>query len=421
MKEILIIKKLGAIENLRIELKPYMVFIGPQSSGKSTIAKIVTILKSMRVLGGLETFESELAAYSIDSYCKPETYIKYTCSKYVFEFSNSKSSFSFNEIDFPKALAKYQKQEEEDSLPNRIKQAEIKKTETIEKLNNYKNMLEERNHNDVEKSVIEKIVADVSEIVVNFTKYTSSVNEHAKSVEEIVSYANYSCYIPAERILISLINDSLLNLLDNKILLPKSILRFGNLYQQARIDIKEWDLPVVNNFRFVYGEDGDSFILNNLKTEIKTKEASSGLQTLLPLLLVMQFYSVQYTGTGIAGVTYVLEEPELNLFPEAQSKLIDFISSKFSTRSEIIITTHSPYILSSLNNHLFRHQVVAKNEKKKIKGLTVDPSQFGAYLIDKGKAKSIFKKDIGLISENEIDNVSEYILNEFEYLNALND
>jgi len=40
----LIIKNFGSIKDLDMEIKDFMVFIGPQASGKSTIAKAVYFL-----------------------------------------------------------------------------------------------------------------------------------------------------------------------------------------------------------------------------------------------------------------------------------------------------------------------------------------------------------------------------------------
>ena len=43
--EKLVINKLGPIEHCELEIKDFMVFTGPQASGKSTIAKSIFSLK----------------------------------------------------------------------------------------------------------------------------------------------------------------------------------------------------------------------------------------------------------------------------------------------------------------------------------------------------------------------------------------
>ncbi len=44
----LIIKDFGPIKKVDIDLSKYIVFIGPQASGKSTIAKAVYFFRSLR-------------------------------------------------------------------------------------------------------------------------------------------------------------------------------------------------------------------------------------------------------------------------------------------------------------------------------------------------------------------------------------
>ena len=50
----------------------------------------------------------------------------------------------------------------------------------------------------------------------------------------------------------------------------------------------------------------------------------------------------------------VIEEPELNLFPSTQHFLIDWIIKKVrKSNGSIVITTHSPYVLSVVDNFKF--------------------------------------------------------------------
>ena len=52
---------------------------------------------------------------------------------------------------------------------------------------------------------------------------------------------------------------------------------------------------------------------------------------------------------------FLLEEPELNLFPSAQNKLVMYVIDKsIANNHRVLLTTHSPYILTSLNNLIVR-------------------------------------------------------------------
>jgi hypothetical protein len=75
---------------------------------------------------------------------------------------------------------------------------------------------------------------------------------------------------------------------------------------------------------------------------------SSGQQELLPLWLALE---------DVARVPFsdlvFIEEPEAHLFPSAQVKLASYLASltsATSSRRRLLITTHSPYVLSHVNN-----------------------------------------------------------------------
>ena len=62
-------------------------------------------------------------------------------------------------------------------------------------------------------------------------------------------------------------------------------------------------------------------------------------------------------------VLRILEEPEAHLFPVAQKQLIELLALMVNQNddNQLIITTHSPYVLTVFNNLLFANRVVEKN------------------------------------------------------------
>ena len=60
MKQKIIIKNFGPIEDVEMEIDDFTIFIGPQTSGKSTIAKSVFFFLSLR---------DELLTLLADWYC----------------------------------------------------------------------------------------------------------------------------------------------------------------------------------------------------------------------------------------------------------------------------------------------------------------------------------------------------------------
>jgi hypothetical protein len=88
-----------------------------------------------------------------------------------------------------------------------------------------------------------------------------------------------------------------------------------------------------------------------------------------------------------------------------------------------VITTHSPYTLSSFNNLLEAWQVAtarpdAKNEVEKLieERYWIKPSDFKAYCIHDGKLESIMDDETGLINGNYLDGVSSEIGSQFDEL-----
>ena len=118
--------------------------------------------------------------------------------------------------------------------------------------------------------------------------------------------------------------------------------------------------------------------------------------------------------------SFIVEEPELNLFPEAQQALLQTLIEKCTAgENDLIITTHSPYVLTVLNTLMYAHKVaheVPENAPKVAKLIPrkywVDPAQFAAYYVDlpttkkKQQVRSIVDRKTGMIGENELDNIS---------------
>ena len=74
----------------------------------------------------------------------------------------------------------------------------------------------------------------------------------------------------------------------------------------------------------------------------------------------------------------------------------------------IMFTTHSPYLLPSLNNRIVAHERGAGN------GISID--RVHAYSIENGVARTLVDEEAGLIHAEYIDSVSERMANEFEEL-----
>ena len=145
-------------------------------------------------------------------------------------------------------------------------------------------------------------------------------------------------------------------------------------------------------------------------------KASTGIQSIIPLLLVIE------DGIKRNIKHFIIEEPELNLYPTTQHDLMKFIISKCTKENQnLTITTHSPYILSTLNVLLLAHQAGQTHEEavNQIvpKESWLNPDEFNIYFVEKGgTVRNIFDRETGLIAESELDDVSLSIGDEFDKL-----
>ncbi len=148
-------------------------------------------------------------------------------------------------------------------------------------------------------------------------------------------------------------------------------------------------------------------------------ESASGIQATVPLVAVTA-YEAQRSGT----TSFIIEEPELNLYPTAQQGLLNWLVEKCTKgENDLTITTHSPYILSSCNLLLEAYKVAQlrpdlEDEIAAIvpKACWLNPDDFAAYYVADGTVKPITDERTHLIGGNELDSVSGDISDSFHKL-----
>lgn len=327
--EKLIVKNFGVLKDVEIDIKDVMVFIGKNGSGKSTIAKIFSILTDYISLE--KEIKNEFKKFNINFFkYKTVLKLKYNDKNYI-------------------------------------------NCENIENLNIIKEF--------------------------GFSIFLKPI------------------YIPSERSFISLTSNSLMSLINADIPIPKFITEFGANYEKARREINNLEIDFLGViYKFENGEDR---IYHSKDEFIKLSESASGFQTLIPM-----FITIKYLSQIEQSKLFVIEEPELNLYPTVQKAFVEFLVKEcLKNDSKLIITTHSPYILTAFNNLLFANKVASLNEKAKEKVSRiidsesfVDSNNFGAWYVEDGKTRDIFNSKTGLIADNEIDDVSEEVAGEFDKL-----
>jgi len=242
--------------------------------------------------------------------------------------------------------------------------------------------------------------------------YFMEFNGFGNSTNTVTAQSGSSSqYIPAERNLISIFNKYVTTFITADIPLPKFLLNFSSQYVRAREEIRELDLL---NVKYKFQSDQERIFYND-EDYLLLERSSSGIQSALPLYLTVKYFAKKHSAI-------IIEEPEQNLFPKAQTETIKYIIEQVSDENSLFMMTHSPYVLSTLNNLIFAHKVAQMSEttkeqvKEQIKEEQwINPDDFSAYYLENGVARSI-KSSRGLISDNEIDDISDEMGDEFDSL-----
>jgi predicted ATPase len=430
----LIVKNFGPLKDIEIEVREMVTFIGAQASGKSTLAKLLSIFEDehFRKFDN-NTFEYELKKYNIFSYLNNDTYIYYgniseeEIPTFNLEYKE-KECFKFS------ILRKFNitklNPDDSDYFEKIILFKEFIKTT----INQHKLIIDNLFYKIFEdndqvlkfkKTFKNKLIVDDNDIdeilnILNKEKLIENYNFLFNKI--IISFPNIfsfdSIYIPSERNFLHLIAENTLGLINNNVQIPKHLLNSGQEYEKAIQTIKELPLTIIDK-KIKYKREGKtSYIYHNETEKVDLLESASGLQSVVPILLLVE-YSKSLKDKY--NFNFVVEEPELNLYPKAQHELIKYlVKNCLFERKNLILTTHSPFILASINNLLLafdKGQTKPKEVTKIIKKESwLDPKNFIAYELKNGKAKKIMNDKLGQINENMIDSVSDSFSDEFDKL-----
>jgi len=406
MIEKLIVENFGPINRIDIEIKKSLLLIGPSGKGKSTIAKLIAILRDFNfVYSGKEYFEF-FKEYNIYGYLKPNTIINYVCPNYEVKFEKGNTTITYSE-DYKNILENYKNSSYKAFLDNIIEFSEQIGKETSK-------ILEEI-----------KVYKDNEELPQKYEDLADKIKLNTEKLAKIIKINATPIYIPAERILLATISGSMMSILTNKIPLPNYLLSFGSEFEKAKKDVTEYYIDFLDT-TYKYENNIDSIILEE-NCRILLSESASGIQTVLPMVLVLHYIDKRHKDLTndmmklLNHYTFVIEEPELNLFPKTQKDLIYFlVSSCTKHNNNLVITTHSPYVLSSLNNLLFATKTSKINEQETEKIIPskywLYPELFSALFVDNGTSYSILNENTLLIGENYIDEASEEVKYEFDQL-----
>lgn len=304
---------------------------------------------------------------------------------------------------------------------------------------------------------------DVVTISLTGVDQNAKINRKLEAWED--RYNSKLSYIPAERNLVSAVQ----NINDTyKAKERDSIFNFIQEWYEAKDTYgsdNKLTLSLTDDFKY-YSDNGLDYVVLPNGKPITSFYASSGVQSVMPIDVMTDYIMgvvgkvVKFSMTdlmnrlmesldtdvrneivhGAHEVTeeelapirekmkyqsaqLFIEEPEQNLYPDAQRKLVQnlirhlkAVKSIGKHRSMVVLTTHSPYVLSILNVLIADAAAVEKKPgderlKDVVDESTLLPTDaFSAYFINKdGVFEDIKDMEIPMLSGINLDSVSDWV------------
>ena len=406
MNERLVVKSFGPVRDLNITFKKVTLFIGDQGTGKSCVAKLFSMFKWLeKVLSQkkykLNYFEqynrflTKLCPYHrIESFIQPDSELMFESSLYRFEYKNG--SFRI-----------YDKNEGSD-------------------------LFRASHQNE----------AGLSKIM----------------------------YVPAERSIVS-VAENRTKLLKE---LPDSSETFSDEFVNAKKFFKSgYELPF-EGLHFEYDSLNEVGWISDGNYKVRLINASSGIQSSLPMCMVSEYLSKMIADREevklskeekdklekrVAEIMQddaisdsikdmmirqlssanrydrfinIVEEPELNLFPQSQMEVLRSLVAinSSSEQNMLVFTTHSPYSLAILNMLVMGAKLYQRaNEADRAEIERILPHKYhlnendvAAYRLsskEEDYCVSIINSNTGMIAKNDLDSCSDEINRIFNQLYRL--
>ena len=425
------IQNFGPIRYIDIDLgKELEVIIGPQASGKSTFSKTVFFCKKIR-----DYFMQYLSGIIGTEYCYNEElyvkFLKFIRRPFMGYFGTTKHMAPFT-------IKYYYEMESKRYVTISLDGDHYAKfTFSPEMRSRLCDMIRQ--------------VVDVSQksrgasFAASYFNQLSLLERMRTPVNNIFGDEDMLVYIPAGRNLLAIIPDTF----------GKKVSHIQNdIDTELEIDISQIDLitqefiQYIRDMRASFGSRLEEMTQNYLKTvkgQIKNRDVEMACDMIRQILRAdyvcdkdgeKLFYDkehwvkLMFGSSGQQEIVWALniifmailknektflvfEEPESHLFPDSQEVIAELVALMIhSSKSQVIITTHSPYMLMAVNLLLYSGKEERHNENVVVqKELRLQPGSVGSYFLsnETGSLKNIVGKKKGLIDALAIDGISESI------------
>ncbi|MBR3757190.1 MAG: AAA family ATPase [Bacteroidaceae bacterium] len=413
-KRHLIIKNVGPIKDVEIDLNKVNVFIGPQSSGKSTIAKIIsnclwiekTVCLFRPYLDIQTEFRQKLEEYHhLHGYFKNESLIHYDSDFVTISYEKGYAIVTKKEPSAKQSPYDYlaYKRPKIVYAPAERLLAAIRNWTSLKLPNdNLNSFLSE--WGEMRGLFTEKRHLNVTPLGVEYHYDENSLKDYIATEKGNVELTDASSGIQSFTplyLLHKVYNDYREELnkkssFEDNVTLNK-VYGMIHYHTTTRYPIEN---PPSDTFR--YGNQKFCVVKPGMKEKA--------------IAILDNYTKIQY-------VQSIIEEPELNLFPSAQQEMVyEFLTDTVNSENTLTLTTHSPYILFAINNCMMGGMVgqhIPTEERVQFPShhAWISPSLVSINEIHDGQLKCIQDED-GIIEDNYLNQA--YKENSSEYLSLLN-
>lgn len=412
----IVIGNIGPIIKAELPLNKVTVIMGQQSSGKSTIAKIVSYCTWVEkdIATNLsykhytaEYFKEKLETYhNIKGYFKDNSYIRYESETIFIEYAT-------NELNI-RWIDKYSyKRNKISYIPAERNMIVLPEAEKLELANN-----------SIRSFLFDWFNARKKH------QYENSINILNLGVRYYFNESNRENHIEANNsqdkydILLSNASSGLQSIVPMIVMIDFLTDWIYNNEEELSFEEQEKKQKVsglISIERVIVPYTG--------KTNLTIDETRSAHKEVSELLekddstvvgLIYDWLEKRDNLFKTAKTQFIIEEPEQNLFPESQRDILYYLLKKITRTDKdhgVFLTTHSPYILYALNNCMMGHLGKdAMPEKVKDSLLChssiINPINVSIYEIRDGELVSIQEPD-GLIRDNYFDKQMKLLMDDF--------
>jgi predicted ATP-binding protein involved in virulence len=427
MKEKLIIDKFAGIDHIEMELGEITLLIGSQATGKSISAKCLFYLKSFvfDLFAGIGDQKSKKEVErsflkKFEEYFPPQGWTPEFLIRHEIE-----------NLDTGETIFVQLEKQSDSNL--KLKYSDFYKKEYTALREKYKKLISKGIDN--ENTDIDIFFRLQREYLGNFREKLGASSTHQQ------------LFIPAGRSFFALLQSSIFSFLATNKVIDPFLKHFGSILETTKTyrsklqvvstqtkpkdskDIKVLEAidKIVDEILCgkYYLEKGVDYLHLPDGRRTSLSNSSSGQQESFPLTLILKnIHFGRFARRD--GYTIYIEEPEAHLFPTAQKRVVELISIIYNAAIpkspvQFFITTHSPYVLTSLNNLIQAGKMLNELKEQQRTELysiipeeqIIDPSVVKCYALVNGKCQSIMSAETGLITSEIIDDISDELSVEF--------